>query len=147
MQGQRALDSKYNQLEQVSSVNIQYMYIVRKYEIRLYELQKQVEKQIFLASASLRVQINFRFIDNICTMYIGFFPAKSQNPKELRHHYFRFYYYSSRIFSANLLFLHSFVTDIQSNLPMWSPLLSSHLYQKVTFFLCCQKISYELIFF
>jgi hypothetical protein len=38
MQGQQALDSKYNQLEQVSSVNIQYMYIVKKYEIRLYEL-------------------------------------------------------------------------------------------------------------
>ena len=73
------------------------MYIVRKCKTLLYELsnQKQVEKRAFLASATLRVQINF--IDNIFFMYnvyclfyffiFIFLHVKSQNPKELLHHY------------------------------------------------------------
>jgi hypothetical protein len=32
-----------------------------------------------------------------------------------------------------------FINHIQLNLPMWSPLLSSHLYLKVNFFLSCHR--------
>jgi len=31
------------------------------------------------------------------------------------------------------------ISYIQSNLPMWSPLLSSHLYKNVTFFWSCYR--------
>ena len=86
-----------------------------------------------MASASLRVQINFIFIVYVqCILF--FFLVKSQNQKELPHHYFRFYYYSSRILSANLLFLRSFVTDIQPKPPhvltsiKQSPVLEGHLF-------------------
>jgi hypothetical protein len=37
--------------------------------------------------------------------------------------------------------------QVQSNLPMWSPLLSSHLYQKVTFSCPVIENSYELNLF
>ena len=50
-------------------IDIQYMYIVKKYKIYLYKLQKQVERQA-LASfwfVSHRVQINNFFLP---TMYI-----------------------------------------------------------------------------
>ena len=37
------------------------------------------------------------------------------------------------------LYSKGFRINIQSNLPMWSPLLSSHLYWKVTFLLSCHR--------
>ena len=48
-------------------INIQYTYIVGKYIIYLYELQKQIEKRAFgelFYTVSHRVQINFIFNDN-----------------------------------------------------------------------------------
>ena len=50
------------------SINIQYTYIVGKYKIYLYELQKQAEQRAFVElfrPVSQRVQMNFIFNDNV----------------------------------------------------------------------------------
>ena len=52
----------------VISINIQYTYVVGKYKIYLYELQKQAEQralgELFMP-VSQRVQMNFIFTDNV----------------------------------------------------------------------------------
>ena len=49
-------------------IHIQYTYIVGKYKIYLYELQKQAEQRTFgelFMPVSQRVQMNFKFNDNV----------------------------------------------------------------------------------
>jgi hypothetical protein len=59
----------------------------------------------------------------------------------------RYYYYYSYIFIKHQT-VKTESLYIKSDLPKWSPLLSSHLYSKVTFFLSChRKTSYELDLF
>ena len=51
-----------------SKIYIQYTYIVGKYQIYLYELQKQAEQRVFgelFRPVSQRVQMNFTFNDNV----------------------------------------------------------------------------------
>ena len=53
---------------QRNKINIQYTYIVRKYKIYLYELQKQAEQRAFgelFMPVSQRVQKNYIFNDNV----------------------------------------------------------------------------------
>ena len=62
--------SRYSFLNKYSSyhVYIQYTYIVGKYKIYLYELQKQAEQRAFgkfFRPVSQRVQINFIFNDDV----------------------------------------------------------------------------------
>ena len=55
-------------------VYIQYMYIVGKYKIYLYELQKQAEQRAFgelFRPVSQRVQMNFIFNDNVCILCLS----------------------------------------------------------------------------
>ena len=55
-------------------VNIQYTYIVGKYRIYLYELQKQAEQRAFgelFRPVSRRVQMNFIFNDNVRILYLS----------------------------------------------------------------------------
>ena len=52
----------------LASIYIQYTYIVGKYKIYLYELQKQAEQRAFgelFMPVSQRVQMNFIFDDNV----------------------------------------------------------------------------------
>ena len=52
----------------IYQIYIQYTYIVGKYKIYLYELQKQAEQRAFgelFRSVSQRVQMNFIFYDNV----------------------------------------------------------------------------------
>ena len=54
--------------------HIQYIYIVGKYKIYLYELQKQAEQRAFgklFRPVSQRVQMNFIFNDNVCILCLS----------------------------------------------------------------------------
>ena len=57
-----------------SSIYIQYTYIIGKYKIYLYELQKQAEQRAFgelFRPVSQRVQINLIFNDNVGILYLS----------------------------------------------------------------------------
>ena len=60
--------------------NIQYKYIVGKYKLYLYKLQKQVKMLAFFQTVSLRVQL----ILYLAIMYVNcVYPAISKSPKQL----------------------------------------------------------------
>ena len=67
-------------------VYIQYTYIVGKYKIYLYELQKLAEQQAFgklFRPVSQRVQMNFIFIDNVSILCLSCNVKKSENLSDL----------------------------------------------------------------